>query len=137
MALSAFAFVASAVSAVAAPCFDVAKGEPRSLTGILSFAVFPGPPNFEDIRNGDAPEPTFVLQLSAAICIVDDDFADPNTTFRSVHVVETEATAGRLRHFVHRAVTLTLTEQMASVTGHHHAPLVAWVTSIRPAIVHP
>ena len=50
--------------------------------------------------------------------------------FSTVHLVETEGTAKALRALVNSDVDVTLTEGMPANTGHHHAPLVAWVSDI-------
>lgn len=118
----------------AAPCYNLAQGEPHTLTGVLDYVVFPGPPNFEDVQKGDTPEPTYVLRLASSICLTGDaDFAEPSRTFREVQVVGSEATFPLLRANVRHQVTVGLANSMAAETGHHHEPLVAWVTSIRPA----
>ena len=53
--------------------------------------------------------------------------------FRSVQVAETATTRGQLKRYLRNTVTLTLTQQMAAHTGHHHERLVAWVTAVAPA----
>jgi hypothetical protein len=113
-------------------CYNLAKGEPRSLTGTLEYIVFAGPPEFDDVQKGDTPEPSYVLRLAQPICLTGDD-ADPKNAFRSVQVVETESTSGQLKRFLGKPVTLSLTEPMAAITGHHHEPLVAWVTAVASA----
>ena len=134
-AVAALATVCLAVglahSARASECYDVSKGEPRTLTGTLDYVIFPGPPHFMDVKGGDAPEPNYVLRLPGPICLTGDDFADPSKPFTSVQVLEAEV--GRLREFLHRTVTLTLKGPLAAETGHHHEPLVAWVTSAQLA----
>lgn len=42
-----------------------------------------------------------------------------------------------MRSFLHQIVTLSLIDQMAAETGHHHEPLVAWATAIRLAGTRP
>lgn len=120
--------------AVAADCFDVTKSQPASLTGTLEFAIFAGPPNYEDVQQGDYPEAGYILKLPAPICITDGgDFADPATQFSEVQVVPNNAAlASQMRENRNSAVTVQLTEPMAAMTGHHHRPLVAWVTEIAP-----
>ena len=115
----------------AAGCYNLAHGEPKELTGWLEYVIFAGPPNFEDVQNGDTPEPNFVLQLNHPICVSGDEFADPNSYFRAVQIVETKGTAGQLRRLVHQTVTVSLSDPMGAHTGHHHEPLVAWVTGVR------
>ncbi len=115
-------------------CYDVDRGQPATLTGTLDYVLFAGPPNFEDVQKGDTPEPSFVLRLAQPICLSGGDgFADPKSLFRNVQLVETKQTSGQLKPFLHRQVTVRLTDQMAAETGHHHEPLVAWVTGIASA----
>ena len=129
------AFVA-ATRASAADCYDVAKGEPRTLTGTLDYVVFPGPSNFKDVQGGDAPEPNYVLRLATPICIAGDESADPAKPFKAVQVLETDETAGQLRGLLNQRVTLRLKGPLAAQTGHHHEPLVAWVASAQLAEEH-
>ena len=115
-----------------AACYDISKSEPHELTGVLSCRIFAGPPNFSDVQKGDTPEPGYVLTLPATICITGDDFADPNVQFDEVQLVETDKTASAMRSLANSNVSVILRQQMAAETGHHHRPLVAWVTDIFP-----
>lgn len=123
--------------ATAAPCYDLNKGQPAGLTGALDYVVFAGPPNYENVQKGDTPEPAFVLRLAHPICIQGGKFADPKTSLRAVQLVETAKVQGRLRPLLHRQVRVTLKAPAAAETGHHHAPLFAWVTGIVPAVHQP
>ena len=58
-------------------CHDVSKGAPESLNGRLTYAVYPGPPNYQSVEKGDTPEGSYVLVLDSDICIRGDDFGDP------------------------------------------------------------
>jgi len=117
---------------LALPCYDLSKGEPSSLIGKLTYVVYPGPPNYESVQKGDTPKPTYVLELSSSICLDGDaDFADPKISFSKVHLVATKETLGKLKSFVNKNITVMLKDPMAAHTGHHHQPLVAWVTSLQ------
>lgn len=116
----------------AASCYDVSKGQPTLLSGVLHYAMFPGPPGYEDINKGDTPEPGYILDLFKPICITGDDSADPSSLFSSVHVVGTKATASQLKRLDGQRVTVSLIDQMGAHTGHHRRPLVAWVSAIQP-----
>ncbi|AFN55919.1 hypothetical protein FBY51_1190 [Zymomonas mobilis] len=120
-------------SAWAGQCYNLEKGEPSELTGILEYVVYPGPPNFEDVQSGDTPEPSYVLKLRYPICLSGDEFADPSNHFQSVQLVGSQTTSKQLRSLLHQNVTVQLTKAMAAENGHHHEPLVATVTAIRPA----
>lgn len=118
--------------ACAAPCYDLAKGEPRSLSGKLTYVVYPGPPNYESVQKGDTPEPTYVLELDSAICLQGDaNFANPTVRFSSVHLWSGKETLRLLKSFVNKQVTINLKDPFTAHTGHHHAPLVAWVMSVK------
>jgi hypothetical protein len=121
-------------SARAGECYDVSKKEPKALSGELQYVLFPGPPNFEDVQQGDTPEPTYVLVLDHSICIRGDDFAEPGKMFNKVHLVGNKATWPLLKANVKKRVKVTLADQMGANTGHHHEPLVAWVTSVTPDV---
>jgi len=114
-------------------CYDLSKGEPHSLSGKLTYVVYPGPPGFESVQKGDTPQPTYVLELVSSICLEGDDFADPKEDFRAVHLVPTKETSGQLKSAVTKNVTVTLQDPFAAHTGHHHQPLVAVVSSVLPA----
>ena len=138
--LTCLAFVAVSLLATApagARCFDVSKGEPASLTGRLYHAIAPGPPGFRDVTRGDTPEPIFVLRLARPICLTGDDFADPKLSFSEAQLVPEDETAKAMHDMVDNDVSVTLTQSMAAQTGHHHRPLVAWVTAIAPVAAAP
>jgi hypothetical protein len=123
-------FVATNASAA---CFNLANAEPHALNGTLYYSIAPGPPNFQDVKQGDTPEPIYVLRLSQPICLTGDEFADPTQPFFEVQLVPRDETAKAMRSLVNSNVSVTLTQPMAAETGHHHRPLVAWVTAISPA----
>lgn len=128
-----FLALAATAPAASAACYDLGQSEPHQLTGMLSYRIFAGPPNYEDVQKGDTPEPGYVLTLPSSICLDGDEFADPNQPFNEVQLVGTEATDSMLADMKNQEVTVTLERQMAAQTGHHHRPLVAWVTEIVPA----
>ncbi|MCC2976944.1 DUF4431 domain-containing protein [Sphingomonas sp. PL-96] len=109
-------------------CVSVADADPVQLSGMLSQQVFPGPPGYEDVAQGDAPERTFVLTLPAPACIDDGgDFADPDERFTAVQVAASDP---RVRQRLRRAIGTRVTlsgEGFAAHTGHHHLPLVVLV----------
>jgi hypothetical protein len=58
---------AAGVSANAA-CIDLKQTSSLSFEGTLSYRIFTGPPNYEDVRKGDTPEPAYILSLDVPIC---------------------------------------------------------------------
>jgi hypothetical protein len=116
----------------AAACLNLASGAaPVSLEGKLSLEVFPGPPNYESVANGDAAEPAWLLLLDKKICIEDGgQFADSSHHFDSVHVYSADTRVqARFEALSGKRVTLKGSGFPAH-TGHHHAPLVVDVSAI-------
>jgi hypothetical protein len=56
------------------------------LSGKLSRPIFAGPPEYEDIRKGDAPEPAYILTLGKHCLPQGDDF-DTDTPVDQVHII--------------------------------------------------
>jgi uncharacterized protein DUF4431 len=114
------------------PCLQVGGDATLTLEGRLSRHIFPGPPNYEDVRRGDEPETTYILTLPAPICIDDGgESADPDRRFDRVHLYTVnEAVWPRLRAGVGQQVRVQ-GRGFAEQTGHHHAPLVVDVSTIR------
>jgi hypothetical protein len=69
LALALFLAGANASNAAQLACHDLLKHEPSSLTGELQLKILPGPPEYEDVQSGDIPEPTYLLELDADICL--------------------------------------------------------------------
>jgi hypothetical protein len=129
LTLSLFLFSASTIPASGA-CFDVSKSEPHQLTGTLRYIVFPGPPNYEDVRKGDMPEPAYILRIASQICITGDEFADPMTFFSEVHLGASANATQKLKSFVNKEVNVTLRDPFGAHTAHHRRPLVASIRDI-------
>jgi hypothetical protein len=117
--------------AAAAPCYDLRKGQPTGLTGILSYGVSAGLPNYDNAQKGGAPEGPFVLRLPGRICIRGEKPADPKTSFRDVQLVQTSKIGSKLRPLLHQQVTVSLKAPGVD-REHRHQTLFAWVTGIVP-----
>jgi len=74
-----------------AACIDVKQTDRLSFQGTLSHQIFPGPPNFEDVRKGDAREPTYILTLDAPACAVGDEFLNASESFDRIQLLPDEA----------------------------------------------
>ena len=115
-----------------AACLDVSEGSPPvTLIGNLTKQVFPGPPNYESVTNGDMPEQAWILKLGAPICIDDKGAqADPTLQFDTIHIYFTrESINAQFPRFVGARVRVT-GDGFAAHSGHHHAPLVVDLTQI-------
>jgi len=119
-----------------AACVDVRQTEPLSFKGTLSRQVFPGPPNYEDVRKGDTPERAFIVKLDAPICATGDEFLDSSEAFDTVQLlVDNSAKGGpallsNLTRLIGKRVQVMATSGFGAENGHHHAPLLATVVSI-------
>src|ERR1044072_2994486 len=71
---------------------DCLSYEPASvkLTGKTFLKVFPGRPNYESIKEGDEPEPAWLLRLAKSICVGADknnDFNEAEDKVSVIHLV--------------------------------------------------
>jgi len=120
-------------------CIDSKLPQPIQLTGILTRKVFPGPPNFEDVRKGDRPEPGYILRLQQPICLTGDDFIEPDRLVERVQIFpdftkqQDKALARELRGSVGKRVVVEGASPFGAQTGHHHAPILLSITRIMPA----
>jgi hypothetical protein len=130
----ACALVLTLITAVSmsSQCLDY---EPSivELTGNLKRVVFPGPPNYESVKEGDEPEPYWVLYLDSTICVNGDpksDFNIPEPIIKSLQLLI--GNYDKYRHLLGQRVTVNgmLTH---SFTGHHHTPVMLGVRNIKKA----
>ena len=136
--LGALAVVSVApVAAQERPCMDVTQAT-VSFTGVLTHKVFPGSPNFESVRKGDKPEPTYILQLRKRICVSGDKFIDKDREIDRIQVFpaepEDKAIWSELKKAIGRTVTVEGSGAFGEFNGHHHAPLLLPLTKITPAV---
>lgn len=112
----------AAGDATQSECLSYEPAEAR-LTGTLQRHIFAGPPNYEDIKHGDAPESGFYLHLDIPVCtLAAGDFEGKNGVRLVQLVLDRSGDAG-LRSQLGRVVTLSGTLSPA-ISGHHHAPLL-------------
>src|ERR1700741_2858496 len=127
----------AALLAAAAPapgCLDASLDHdlPVNFTGRLERHVFPGPPNYESIRRGDRPEPTYILILDRPICLTEDTgIGPPRAPFRRVQLYTGRAARGpRRRPAVGHRVRIS-GNGFPAHNGHHHEPLIVDVASLQ------
>jgi hypothetical protein len=125
-------------SSANAACIDLKQKDPLSFQGRLNYRIFPGPPNYEDVRKGDTPEPTYILKLEEPICATGNEFVDPNTKFDRIQIFPESDKAAQalwrdLRGFIGQRVLVAGTGAFGRHTGHHHAPLMLPIASISSA----
>ena len=114
-------------------CIDLATDPNVIAQGRLTLRHYPGPPNYQSIKNDDADETAFILELPAPVCVSDGDqgFADPSRQFLDLHIYtdDTEV-AVQLQASVGKLVTV-YGNGFAAENGHHHAPLVIRARSVQ------
>lgn len=117
LALVLVAAVGSSASMAAAPCFDYNK--PVTLTGYVGTVTFPGQPNYEDVRHGDAKETVQVLFIGEPICTNGDDISDSVTAIAALQLACGKDFTKRAGSPVTIAGTL-----YGAISGHHHTAVL-------------
>jgi hypothetical protein len=117
-------------------CLDVRQTQPLVFTGSLSRPVFPGPPNYEDVKKGDKPERAYIIKLDTPICAAGDEFLDSSQSFDTVQLLVDDSAKNsstlnsRLAQLAGKRVQVTGKSGFGAQTGHHHAPLLMTLVSI-------
>jgi hypothetical protein len=93
-----------------------------SLRGTLRRHTFPGPPNYESVKEGDEPETGFYLHLLRPVCTVAEDINDAHDNVRLVQLVLDSTGYARLTPALGHVITIRGTLSSA-ITGHQHALL--------------
>jgi len=104
----------------------------QELSGKLVKQSFPGLPNYESIKNGDAAETGFYLLLAKPICTTGDPkdgTAYPQKNIMSIQLVLDQKGYSLLRKYLGKSVTIRGT-LFAAHTGHHHAKVLMERTSL-------
>jgi Domain of unknown function (DUF4431) len=134
--LSLIGLTLGLASAVNAACLDLKQTNVLSFEGTLNYRIFAGPPNYEDVRKGDTPEPTYILTLAEPICASGDEFVDPRDKFDQVQIFPESsdkavpALSRDLRRWIGKRVVVEGASPFGAHTGHHHAPLMLPISRI-------
>lgn len=110
----------AASGAVNAQCLPSQPSVVR-LTGVLERVTFAGPPNYEDVQSGDAPETYFVLRLPAQVCVRDS--GEGIISADRLQLFLEPAQYDLFRPQLGQRITLP-GELWPAETGHHHTPLM-------------
>jgi len=128
---------AFAIHAEAAePCMDLKASKVVQFEGTLTRKIFAGPPNYEDVRKGDRPEPAYILQLKKPICVAGDEFIGQDKLIDRVQIFpeyeekENKALVRALRGSIGKVVAVEGVSPFGAHTGHHHAPLLLPISKI-------
>ena len=139
--LSLLGLMLGLVSAANAACLDLKQTNVLSFEGTLNYRIFPGPPNYEDVRKGDTPELTYILTLDEPICVSGDEFVDAREQFSRVQIFpessdkDASALSRSLRRWSGKRVAVEGASPFGAHTGHHHARLMLPITRISLASV--
>ena len=105
------------------------------LRGQVVAKVFPGPPNYQDVKRGDTPEETWLLNLPGPICVASkpsDPLYPAASDTRQVQLVLDPAQYSQYKHLVGREVVVS-GRLFAAHTGHHRTPVLITVGALKPA----
>lgn len=122
---SVFSLALASMPTAQAKCF---KYEPEVVTvsGKLLRKTFAGPPNYESIRNGDAPETGFYLSVKQPICTIASQSAGADEAKSGVSLIQLVLKPEAyelLRPLLGQSITVK-GSLFSAQTGHHHAPLL-------------
>lgn len=101
------------------------------LIGTINRLTFPGPPNYESIRQGDKPETYWVLHLPDFVCTQPSADNDGEYKVTDLQLILTRKQYALYRKFLGRRVNVTGKISHA-ITGHHHTPVLMEVTDVSP-----
>lgn len=107
--------------------------EPVVLRGVIRRTTFPGPPNYESVADGDAPETYWVLHLEQPICVnaSADPFNEARSDVRQLQLVLSSTDDGYQRY---RALLGGKVQARGTLfgahTGHHHTDVLLSVRDL-------
>lgn len=107
--------------------------EEVKISGIIVRKIFPGPPNYESIEEGDIPETVWILDLKSPVCVLGDEESELNSAtvnnVTSVHLNMGLAGYENYKELLFKDVLAYGTLYLAH-TGHHRADIVMTVTDL-------
>ncbi|MDR3410411.1 MAG: DUF4431 domain-containing protein [Formivibrio sp.] len=98
--------------------------EKVNLQGKLVRETYPGPPNFESVKDGDEPETGYYLHLGKSICVRDKNNQELSSYdhVKNVQLILSAKQYKQLRPRLGKQVTLGGMLWDGN-TGHYHAPV--------------
>ena len=108
---------------------DCLSYDPATVTlrGKLRRSTFAGPPNYESIKKGDAPETYWILHLTRPICVSGDE---PEKNVSDIQLFLSEEQYARHKDLPGKRVIVSGKLWHAS-TGHHHTSVLLNVAEIK------
>jgi Domain of unknown function (DUF4431) len=124
------------------PMFSFAEclkdGQDVTFTGTVSRETFPGPPNYESIDDGDAPETYRILTISTPQCVAAESmeggalYEVAKSTTRFQLAFEDASIYKSQKNLVENGAIVE-GQLFAGHSGHHHTKALISVKSIKPA----
>lgn len=116
-------FLTITVNVFGCPSCD---GDEIEVSGVVIKETFPGPPNYENIEDGDRPETCWFIVLENSMCFAPDgDYLDKEVVIKKIQLVQ------RSHKFIegkkYRIKGITFPEH----SGHHHSAVLLEVKSIK------
>ena len=99
------------------------------LKGKLSRNTFAGPPNYESVKKGDAPETYWILHLARPICVSGDE---PEKNVSDIQLFLSEEQYARHKDLLGKRVVVSGKLWHANM-GHHHTSVLLNVAEIKGA----
>lgn len=133
MFVVAFYFIIITPDAKSEECLSYEPAIVR-LTGAIVERTFPGPPNYESIKKGDAPEMALILELNRPVCVKGDPDDEVNSetekNVKSMHLVIHDGKYTYYRRLLSKQVVANGTLFHAH-TGHHRTKVLMEVIGIK------
>jgi hypothetical protein len=125
LVLAAF-FVLLFAAPAGAECLSYA-GRAR-VEGMLERKLFPGPPEYESIAAGDAPEIVWLIKLDAPVCVAADstDRSGINAAVARASAIQLVLTDEQYKVYARWVGThIVLTGKLfGAITAHHRTPVL-------------
>jgi hypothetical protein len=103
------------------------------IRGTLRRQIFPGPPDYENLKKGDKPETYWVLETEQPFCVMESpiqpDLDPGKSNVSRVQLALQPEMYGRYKGLVGKKVTASGT-LFAAITAHHYTPVLLQVRSI-------
>jgi hypothetical protein len=120
------------VSAETPKC--IPTGQHTQLAGTIHMQTFPGPPNYESIKEGDQPETSWILVTNKSYCAQGEDLINTGKIIieknqNRFQLVLTPELYQQEKKLLNKKVLVNGSLFFAH-TGHHHTPLLIEVSKI-------
>lgn len=106
------------------------------ITGAIIERTFPGPPNYESIKDGDEPETYWLLVLRRPVCVNEGNPGEFNEAKKGIRRIQlafnSEYAYKKYRRLLGRRAVATGTLYLG-FTGHHKTPVLLRVNTLAEA----